>query len=122
MARNTDGTGATDRINIDADLLDADRPVWAVTDENGEVRLYQEDPDGSIEPGGDLLLHYSNAEDRPIGVGMHEERTTFDDDLGRVVTYETYPVVDLATDEEFELWNELPDDDHDSFTPLKLIN
>ena len=122
MARNTDGTGATDRINIDADLLDADRPVWAVADENGEVRLYQEDPEGSIEPGRDVLLHYDNAEDRPIGIGMQEERTTYDDDLGRVVTYETYPVIDLATGEEFEMWNELPDDDHNSFTPLTLIN
>ena len=122
MARNTDGTGVTDRIQIDADLLDADYPVWAVADENGEVRLYQEDPDGSIEPGRDLLLHYDNAEDRPIGVGMQEERTTFDDDLDRVVTYETYPVVDLSTGEEFEMWNELPDADHDSFTPLTLIN
>jgi hypothetical protein len=122
MARDTDGTGATDRLNIDGNLLDTDRWVWAVTGPDGEIRLYQEDPNSSIEPGREVLLHYDNAEDRPLSIGVYDERTTYDESVGREVTFGTYPVTDPATGEEFELWDELPDDGHDSITPLKLVN
>lgn len=41
---------------------------------------------------------------------------------GEYERFETHPVIDLETDDEFELWDELPDDDHSSIMPLTLIN
>jgi hypothetical protein len=122
MARNTGDVGATDRLNIDTNLLDPEREVIAIVRPNGEMLLYQEDRDGPIVAGRKVVLHYTNAEDRVLQICQPEERTTFDVSVGKRVTFETHPVIDLETDDEFELWDELPDDDHSSITPLTLIN
>lgn len=122
MARNTGDVGATDRLNIDTNLLDPEREVIALARPNGEVLLYQEDRDGPIVAGQKVVLHYENAEDRVLQICQPEERTTFDESSGEYERFETHPVIDLETDDEFELWDELPDDDHSSIMPLTLIN
>ena len=122
MARNTGDVGATDRLNIDTNLLDPEREVIAIARPNGEVLLYQEDRDGPIVAGRKVVMHFDNAEDRVLQIGHSEERTTFDESAGEYVRFETHPVLDLETDEEFELWDELPDDDHSSIIPLTPIN
>ena len=123
MARNRGDVGATDRLTIDTNLLDPDREIIVLARPNGEMLLYQEDRDDrAIVAGRKVVMHYENAEDRVLEICQPEERTTFDDDDGEYVTFETHPVIDLETGDEFELWDELPDDDHSSIMPLKLIN
>ena len=122
MARNTGDVGATDRLNIDTNLLNPEREIIAIARPDGEVLLYQEDRDGPIVAGRKVVMHYKNGEDRVFQICQPEERTTFDESAGEYVRFETHPVLDIETDNEFELWDELPDDDHSSITPLTLIN
>lgn len=122
MARDIDGTDVVDCFQIDTDLLNPDEPVWSVVDENGETRLYQEAPEGAVDPGGAIVLRYENADDKLLLVGFEEECTAYDESTGDVTAWHGYPVTDPTTGEEFEFWEELPNADHRHFTPVELVN
>ncbi|EMA43554.1 hypothetical protein [Halococcus saccharolyticus] len=122
MVRDIDGTDAVDRFQIDTDLLDPDESVWSLVDENGETRLYQEAPEGVVDPGGAVVLHYDNDDDKLLRVGFEGERTVVDEVDGGMTAWRGYPITDPTTGEEFEFWEELPDSDHLHLTPAELVN
>ena len=121
MTRTFDGTDAVDRFHIDADLLTG-ATVWTVIDENGETLLYQEAPEESADPGGAVVQHVSDGDDRLLEIGFREERTVIDETTGRVEPWIGYLIRDPVLGEEVEFFEELPDADNSWFTAAFLVN
>lgn len=121
MARIFDGTDAVDRFHIDADLLTG-AAVWSVIDENGETFLYQESPEESADPGGAVVQHVADGDDRLLEIGFRETRTGYDEFTGHVESWAGYPLRDPVLGEEVEFYEELPDADSSHFTAAFLVN
>ncbi len=121
MTRNLDGTDAVDRFHIDRDLL-TDEPVWSVIDENGETLLYQEAPEESADPGGAVVQHVPDGDDRLLEIGFRETRTGYDEFTGQVESWAGYPLRDPVLGDEGEFYEDLPDADSSRFTAAFLVN